>query len=503
MNPVIPFVIVMVLVGGFVAAAGDAIGRNLGKKRLRIGHLRPKHTAILGTFLAGMAGTAVTIVILATVSEPIKKWLLESEKTKVELADLKQQRDSAQETVGKTQKQLDGLKAELSGQAVKLVEEQGKVTDAKAESEKFKKDATAFKNRVDDVRKSLTTTSDQLKKTLVDLQKVCQETTDAKAEQNRISADNTKIQQKNQELTVLNEKLTNDLGSLQGQVTQLEASVKELNAAKIQLDKTYNERLASNQADLKRVKDQYDQAVSDLQTAKDNLDSVRALIQQLGNAQVNARTSPLIYNAGDELARTVIPPRSNEAEVRNLLLAALREAETGAKGKGAKTTATGGQTAGFVDIDRNGRTISVAEQEREVISQVANKNDQSVLVLDSAVNAFKGEFVWVIPSVRPNPVVFQANELVAEGQVDGRLSEAEVTKQVLDLVNTKVRDVALRRGMIPATGSEMPLGQVTIEQILAIVKQVRDSEKTVRVQFLAAQVTRAAEPLRLAHRLRL
>ena len=55
----------LVLLGGIVAYLGDTIGRTIGKKRLKFWRLRPKHTAALGTFLAGMTGTALTIAALA------------------------------------------------------------------------------------------------------------------------------------------------------------------------------------------------------------------------------------------------------------------------------------------------------------------------------------------------------------------------------------------------------------------------------------------------------
>ncbi|MBS1707957.1 MAG: DUF3084 domain-containing protein [Armatimonadetes bacterium] len=499
----IVFVVVVVLVGGVVAALGDAIGRNLGKKRLRFGRLRPKHTAILGTFLAGMAGTGLTVGLLATLSEPVRAWIVEGEKIRVELGALKGQLGEAQATVKTTQSQLGSVKGELKDQTKKLEDEKTNVKNAQAEAADFKTKAASFKASVDAVRKSLAGVQANLKTTADSLKSVREEIARAKVEQTRITGENTSIQSKNLALTQENTRLEGDLAKLQEQVPTLTAKVTELEQAKALLDKTYNARLAQNQSDLKRVREEYDNAARELKNAREDLESVRTQIQSLGNAQVNARRSQLIYNSGDELARIVLPERSNEAEARAALLAALRAAESDAKSKGAAPVLQGTATAGFIEIERSGTKISVADQERQIVQQLAGRREPMVLVLTSALNSFQGEFVWVVPSVRPDPVVFQANEIVAEGQVDGRQSEAEIAQQVLAIVNTKVRQVALSKGMIPATGREMPLGQVTIDQILAIVSQVRSSEKTVRVQFLAAQTTRAAEPLRLVHRLRL
>ena len=72
MNVRIWVVVVLVLLSGVVAAVGDWLGRRLGKKRLRIGRLRPKHTAILTTAVAGMLITLTTILVLSLFSEQVR-----------------------------------------------------------------------------------------------------------------------------------------------------------------------------------------------------------------------------------------------------------------------------------------------------------------------------------------------------------------------------------------------------------------------------------------------
>lgn len=502
MNQGIVFAVVMVLVGGVVAALGDAIGRRLGKQRLRIGRLRPKHTAILGTFLAGMLGTLLTVLVMATFSEPVRIWLLEGDKARKELSGLQSELKTAQGTVTQTRTKLGTVTNELAAQTEKLKTEQDNVKNAQAQAAEFKTQAANFKSSVAEVRKNLVAVKGTLATTSADLKSVREQITKAKEDQTRIVGDNTAIQAQNLKLTQQNTQLEGDLAKLQAQLPELDAKIKELEAAKELLDKTYNERLKNNQSDLDRVNKEYEAARRELEDARSDLDSVRAQIRNLGNAQVNARTSSLIYNTGDELARIVVPERSSEAEARGALLAAMRAAAQDASSKGAQGTTPGTSSVGFIPYEIGNRVLSVAEQESATVRGLAGKSGPMVLLLHSPLNAFRGEFVWVRPTILPNPVVFKANDIVAEGLVDGRQGDAEVTQAVLDIVNTKLRDAAIKRGMIPAVGRDMPLGQVTMNQILTIVSQVRASEKTVRVQFLAAQATRAADTLRLVHRLR-
>ena len=50
----------LALMGGVIGLLADVVGKKLGKKRLSIGGLRPKHTAQLGTFLLGFVISMVT-----------------------------------------------------------------------------------------------------------------------------------------------------------------------------------------------------------------------------------------------------------------------------------------------------------------------------------------------------------------------------------------------------------------------------------------------------------
>src|SRR3954470_23750643 len=53
-------VLVLLALCGFIAYVGDLLGRRLGKKRLSVFGLRPKHTAILLTVITGVLIAAVT-----------------------------------------------------------------------------------------------------------------------------------------------------------------------------------------------------------------------------------------------------------------------------------------------------------------------------------------------------------------------------------------------------------------------------------------------------------
>lgn len=64
-----------VLMGGLIAYVGDWLGRKLGKKRLRLAGLRPRHTAVVFTVISGMLIPVATTYAILTISAPVREWM--------------------------------------------------------------------------------------------------------------------------------------------------------------------------------------------------------------------------------------------------------------------------------------------------------------------------------------------------------------------------------------------------------------------------------------------
>ena len=56
-------IIVLVITGGCIAFIGDRLGSKIGKKRLSLFGLRPRHTSILVTILTGVTITTLPLCI--------------------------------------------------------------------------------------------------------------------------------------------------------------------------------------------------------------------------------------------------------------------------------------------------------------------------------------------------------------------------------------------------------------------------------------------------------
>lgn len=60
---------VLILVSGAIALIGNAVGRNIGRRRLSIFRLRPRYTAQLITVVTGMLITVTTLLVMLALSQ--------------------------------------------------------------------------------------------------------------------------------------------------------------------------------------------------------------------------------------------------------------------------------------------------------------------------------------------------------------------------------------------------------------------------------------------------
>ena len=79
-------VFVLVVMGGAIAYIGDKLGSKVGKKRLSVFGLRPKHTSIVVTIITGVLITSLTLGILALTSENVRLALFGMEKLNQQIA---------------------------------------------------------------------------------------------------------------------------------------------------------------------------------------------------------------------------------------------------------------------------------------------------------------------------------------------------------------------------------------------------------------------------------
>ncbi|MCG9893880.1 MAG: DUF3084 domain-containing protein [Fimbriimonadaceae bacterium] len=513
MDPLsIGFVGLMILLAGVVAWLGDLIGRRIGKKRLKLGGLRPKHTAALVTILAGSMGTLAVVLFLAAVSEPVRTWILTGNRTREQLVDLRRQQDREREALEAAQKARAEAEAEIGRVRARLTAEEKKVKSTEEENRRLaaaNKDLDATQKRLTrDIQArqtrvtSLTGEVARARQTLAATRKQVDDQTKS-AEKARL--DSATINAENLRLTLANTALERERDTLEKARNGLQAEVTEFKKSLDELSALFEKTSLDQRAELRRTLDELEAAQQELVAAEAELDNVSGrltAVQQeavalmaLGQA---ARVSRMVIGRGDELTRLAVPPQLTQAEARQILNAAIQKARVAALDRGARPISPGLPPAQFIDL----REASADRQQESLVLRLAGNPEPTVLILRALVNSFEQEFVPLDAIVYRNPIVFRPGEVLATTRLDGRLTENEIAGRVAEFAQTELRDVVLRRGLIPAQGAAAPLGEMPREAILRMVKQVKERGALVRVQFLAQVETRAGDALKVDFRLR-
>src|SRR5690554_2515489 len=103
----------LAIVGGVIAYIGDRLGMKIGRKKLTLFGLRPRHTSILITIVTGVIIASASIGVLTIVSQDVRTALFRMKEIQEELVtvqtsyeEMRYQRDEAQQDLQTAQTAL-------------------------------------------------------------------------------------------------------------------------------------------------------------------------------------------------------------------------------------------------------------------------------------------------------------------------------------------------------------------------------------------------------------
>lgn len=91
---------ILVVMGGAIAFIGDRLGTKVGKKKLSIFGLRPRHTSIIVTIVTGILITASTLTVATLASENVRVALFGLEELNQQIAASEQNLSAIKEQLG-------------------------------------------------------------------------------------------------------------------------------------------------------------------------------------------------------------------------------------------------------------------------------------------------------------------------------------------------------------------------------------------------------------------
>ena len=140
-------IVVLVLTGGVIAFIGDRLGSKVGKKKLSLFGLRPRHTSILVTIITGILITTVTFGILAIASKDVRTALFGMNKLKAELNEKQSMLEEASGALVNAKNDLNTTKEEYAKSKKDLEETQEDLEIAQQAAELLRQEQVALQNR--------------------------------------------------------------------------------------------------------------------------------------------------------------------------------------------------------------------------------------------------------------------------------------------------------------------------------------------------------------------
>ncbi len=133
----ITLILVLAVVGGVIAFIGDRLGTRIGKKKLSIFGLRPRHTAVIVTIFTGICITTVTFGIMAAVSENVRTALFGMDRLNALIADTRAALDFTSRELERAKNEQEQASGELKKSEEEIARLEAEQGGLRAESDRL------------------------------------------------------------------------------------------------------------------------------------------------------------------------------------------------------------------------------------------------------------------------------------------------------------------------------------------------------------------------------
>ena len=207
-------IVVMVVTGGAIAFIGDKLGTKIGKKRLSIFGLRPRHTSMIITVVTGFLITGLSIGTMAIVSEDVRTALFGMEELNAAIASTRSALDT-------TTKDLLAMREEYKRADAELDNARDEISNLKTEQQELEKESERLREgneRLELEKAELTSQNENLSAVNQNLEDANKNLESTNSE---LESKNTKLSEFNVTLTADNEKLVKDNSELEERAKDL------------------------------------------------------------------------------------------------------------------------------------------------------------------------------------------------------------------------------------------------------------------------------------------
>ncbi|MBW3621902.1 MAG: DUF3084 domain-containing protein [Armatimonadetes bacterium] len=480
-----------ILGSGLVAYVCDNLGRKLGKKRLSLWGMRPRHTAMVFTVLTGVGIAAVTVMLVALMVPDARMALFQSVQINEDLKDLTRLQENL-----KTRNRILLKNNNALEQTAKAAETRARRTETKAEAARV--ELVRMEGQRDEVRRAYLSTKSRLQGLIASRKQLARQ-----------------VEERQQRLA----SMKRTLAGLQGDLSRAQSAARiarkdrtEARNDQIQAEKAAQKAqeqvalLQKNVLDesrkLEALSDSLKRVSNELELTQTDLDERRRELSAVSTGYVMNnivfRNKPLLYSSDQEIARRVIYNTQDQQEVNLQIVKLLEAADEEARAMGAAPEKPGHRAVQlipfkYMDESNKDRTLEESEQILKLSQEFVKNNKDVVIRVVATANIFEGEAVKATLKVSPNSLVFKRGDVIAKDYIDGRMREAEILKSLIEILQTRVRYEAIRKGMIPSPAGT--LGDLNWDHMLEAVNEIRTTQKMTEVQIISFTDAWTADPL--------
>ncbi|MBC7319994.1 DUF3084 domain-containing protein [bacterium] len=429
-------VVFLIVISGVIAFVGNYVGRRAGKRRVSILGLRPYYTSMIITVLTGITITAVTLIILVSVSSSMRSAL----ENKAQL----------QETVRLLSQRLSTTQSELSIRASELnaaIEYQKKLEEnIKEQSKKVKQLEKQIKEMEFDLKnkeRALEENRAHLKELERQRERLTNTIAELSRDREKLKKEADLLKEEREKLLEESKQLKDRLGKLEKDVSELEKQRQILNS-KLEL---YNLELS----ELKKEVDNYKiQAVELKKEIKFKEEQLNLL-----------RHQKILFHGGETIiAETINGPKS-EQEARDSLGYLLDRANEIVRSRYVQLGLSPPDKDAIItyDSDDLGFAIRSLKEEQRLI-RIKIKN-----------NTFIREPAQLTIESLKSKLIFNKDETITFRFISSKLPRNKIIEE-LDLLLTEAVKEGIRRGMI-IDHLTNPIANVSYETLLSLSVRIK------------------------------
>jgi len=497
--------LIFIVVSGFIAYFGDWLGRYLGKRRISVWGLRPRHTAMLITSFTGSFIAFLTIVAVLATAQTFREIIVRGERILEQSRQLQQQYARLRSDYGQLQQRYDDAAQRVREQQVQMQENTRQLQQQQRQLE-------LVRQQLEQRQRQVIALNQQIAEQNVRLRALQRQNTVLKLSSEKLQRINAELQRQGRFLREQNSLYQQNNADLASQNLRYASENVQLNAENARLQQQAAQlreqtvQLAEQSRQLQQQADVLKDTIKQLQEQEAELRSLIERLEQL-------KEKPIIARKDEEIARRVIPNglsvRSTRTEIYRLLTEAARVAQQ----RGA--TAGTAHRAAYVPLKRismpgaQGTVSEIVADEAisvEVLAEQIARSDAPVVVLVVAVrNSVAGEPIQV--ELRPyrNRLVYRKDEEIARVRIWSGRSTGEIVNTLIEFLREEVRSRAVEAGIIPRVGAEgeLSVGAVSNAEITDLADRIAREGKGryVNVVALADADTYSADSLRLRFRI--